>query len=243
MTLTNRPVLRAGGVYNFGRRDEGLDPIKSLRACLEKFSPWVDLGESVVVLPEAFNVVGEYWVRDRRRLDTSISSALIGISSEFSVALVSGLIEPDGHSAALLIDGDVRKTLSLKMVDDRSGLYRPCSRAEADAIEPQFHRGIWLAALICVDGLEFNPNGPNDRQAVMLRRIAEHQPSVAVLCIPSHSGEYNTIGVAESWPSHLHVLIANSSTRQPSVMRISGERAAGPEYKGKNNKICMAMLE
>jgi len=245
MAGATRPALRTGGVFNFGKRNEGADPVASLRACLQEPSVWFDLTESVVVLPEAFNVVGEYWVPNRRRFDASISSSLRKISVDFGVALVAGLIENEssglGYSAAYLIDGDVRKLLSRKMKDDRSGVYRPCPTAESDELAP--YRGIYLAALICVDGLDFNPHGPSDRQSTLLRRIAGCKPSATALCVPSHSAEYYTPGVAQNWPSYLHVLIANSSPGQPSVMRISGKGAAGPEFKGADNRICMATLE
>jgi hypothetical protein len=243
MDCASQPVLRTGGVFHFGKRNEEADPIASLRSSLRDPSVLYDLRECIVVLPEAFNVRGDYWTPGRRHIDGSITAALKEVSIEFGVALVAGLVENEngrlGCNSAYLIDGGANKLLSRKMIDDGSGVYKPCTE---NCDQPLVHRGVCLAALICVDGLQFNRNSPSRRQAQLLLRMSECKTGSAVLCLPAHTLEYYTPGVALSWPSYLHILVANSHHLQPSVIRRSGGSASETEHKGTENKICLASL-
>ncbi len=52
------------GVFHFGRMDKS-DPIRSLRAALGNV-PGNELAEVLVVIPEAFNIRGNYFVENER---------------------------------------------------------------------------------------------------------------------------------------------------------------------------------
>ncbi len=244
MVAIERPPLRTGAVFHFGKRNEGADPIDSLKHCLQEVSLPGELDESLVILPEAFNVRGDYWVPAQRRYDAGILRSLKRLSAEFGVALVAGLIEgrrPEhSYSAAYLIDGDFLRILSRKIIDDGSGLYKP-ALAGSDVVLS--HRGINVAALICVDGLAFNSGCPNVRQSNIIQRMRACEQGTAVLCLPAHSLEYYTTGVATSWPVDVTVMISNSSPRQPSVIRVSGDPAVFVECKGAENKVVTAVLK
>jgi hypothetical protein len=89
------------------------------------------------VLPEAFNVRGDYWDQARRQLDPEIDVDLDELSVRFKVALVTGLIEASitfriSYNSAFLMDRGVRQLHSRKTRDDRSGLY---SQAHANILK------------------------------------------------------------------------------------------------------------
>src|SRR5476651_680317 len=86
-------MLRKAGFFHFGNRCDDADPIGSLRASLAVASGQNNLGECLVVTPEAFNIRNDYWIPERRHLDVSIKKSLGELSREFEVAFVAGLIE------------------------------------------------------------------------------------------------------------------------------------------------------
>lgn len=101
------PALARVGFFHFGSEDQS-DPIGSLRASLREKSP-VD---SLIVVPEAFNICNGYWM-PTRRFDFSIAKILSDVSKEYGLAFVAGLIEEDErYSSAFLIDGDLCRRLS-----------------------------------------------------------------------------------------------------------------------------------
>lgn len=120
-------MLRKVGFFHFGNRGGGDDPIESLKAALQDASRKDDLSECLVVTPEAFNVLGDYYNPESRRLDGSVAESLREVSLKFGVAIVAGLIDVPagqelGYSSTYVIDGDVHELLSRKMAPDKSGL-------------------------------------------------------------------------------------------------------------------------
>jgi hypothetical protein len=125
-------MLRKLGFFHFCGEDRS-DPVGSLRASLIEAAMEADISGSLIVTPEAFNIKGGYWNPDRRR-DPSIRAALNGLSREFKLGLVAGLIEDGdaaelGYSSAYLIDGAACHLLTRKMADDGSRNYRLFVRA------------------------------------------------------------------------------------------------------------------
>jgi predicted amidohydrolase len=212
-----RCELKKIGFFHYG--DEMADPAESLRACFEETSKNTAVSDCVIVLPEAFNVRGGYWGVDRT-IDHSIADALGELASDFGVALLAGLIDEGrdgsrGYSSAYLFDGAERRLLTRKMADDGSKNYTPFGD---DCDTPIRHRGVCLASLICMDAADFN-SPLTDRHATLLVRMMAHPASVSVLCIPARMQSYGSKEIAEAWPSHLTVVVANSGCSRPSVIR------------------------
>src|SRR5262245_54757992 len=105
------PDVRNIGFFHFGCADQS-DPLTSLGASLEIERDQRELGDCLIVTPEAFNIRNGYWKpKDDRQPDLSIAERLRKLSSDFGVALVAGLIEEGvggkpGYSSARLIDGN-----------------------------------------------------------------------------------------------------------------------------------------
>jgi len=154
------------------------------------------------------------------------------------VALVAGLIEErdsqgPGYSSAYLIDGSACDLLTRKMGDDGSGNYRCCTE---DCDKPTECRGASIAALICMDA-DFSEN--DRRQAAVLGRMVLRETAYRILCVPAHMMTYGSREVALAWPTDVSVVVANSSPKQPSVLRFGTEASC---VRGNENMVRFAVL-
>jgi predicted amidohydrolase len=146
--------------------------------------------------------------------------ALVELSAELKVAFVAGLIEDrdvlgSGYSSAYLIDGQAIHLLTRKMGDDGSGNYRNCTEG---CDQPAEYGGSSIAALICMDAADFG-----ERQEAVMERMASHRTAQRILCVPAHMMSYGSREVALGWPSGVAVAVANSSSKQPSVLRLGAD--------------------
>ena len=227
------PNIRNIGFFHLGSADKQ-PPHLSLREAL-KSSPQVCKGESPIVLPEGFNYTRGYcWKAGEP--DLSIDAAIQNLSAEFSVAFVAGLMEPLSagrrYNSAFLIDGGTRRLLARKREDDGFFNYEcaTCNR-------PHFHRGVWIAALVCVDGFGFNEARPKECQRNVLASLAS-RPS-KVLCVPATTHDHGTVEIAQRWAAHLPIVIANADNNQPSVAQVASQSIA---YRGTANKACVIAM-
>jgi hypothetical protein len=167
------------------------------------------LNSSLIVLPEAFNLVGPYMTKDPYHwVDLTVQNDLVNLSRKFGVAFVAGLLDDElgkGASVARLIDDGVTHTLSVKAGNDGSstyigGLPRRCG--------PKEHRGLYLRSMICMDAgggeAKDDPRNPH-----------------TTLCIP---GRFSTSGfgtpqIAEHWLQYFSAVIVANGDSQPSVIR------------------------
>lgn len=239
MTVTEgvaAPDINKVGFFHCGNND-AISAIKSLSEYLEDARECLD--ECLIVLPEAFN----FWpYTDKGSLDPTVKNCLKALSRRFNVAFVAGLIESGtngklGHSCAYLIDGDLCDVLSCKRGCDGVGAYDTCEREDA----PRLHRGIRIAALICMDAAN-NPRTDwsierrnreskrfNARRDNIIMSTKDHR---VAFCIPSRMGQLDSTAVAKYWRGQLCnsvVILANAQSgsneepRQPSIIYPNGE--------------------
>ena len=219
----DREKLSRIGFFHFGQGDK-VDPVASLRKSLSSLQARsTSLGDCLLVLPEAFNVLGGYF---GDHADASIGSALKQISAETKIAFVAGLIEPSqgstlGCNSACLVDGDCCRLISKKRQYTRPGatrtLYRPC-RFDG----PILHGGLRIAALVCNDA----DQGPDcfgsfeDRRSEFLKTTeALKTADPIVLCVPAcFSTARDLTAVAKLWPEASAAVIANGHSSCSSVI-------------------------
>lgn len=224
--------LKRIGVFHFVSRDRS-DPIKSLSAALNDARAKSDLSNSLIVLPEAFNLGRDYDSRDGRGVLPGISSQLRALASQFDVAFVAGLLIHGAScwrlplSAAFLIDGDGCQLLAYKRGDDGSGHYRP----HPDGFDqPWPYKGFCVAALVCMDSTRGSGNPQKDAYTVthhkrLREKIAQSRAEQTILCVPAHMKESDGEGIAEYWRSY-HFLLANSNRwGRGSVIHLPNEEA------------------
>src|SRR3989442_2606033 len=103
------------GFFHFGKHHDR--PTEELRLAIDDAG---DLSDSLIVLPEAFNIRKAYRDQAPCNIERSVRSQLRSIAKQFHVALVVGLIVKElfgskpPHSAAYLIDEHHSKLMCYK---------------------------------------------------------------------------------------------------------------------------------
>ena len=226
------------GFFHFGSQDQS-DPVESLQTSLQETSKSETLDDTLLVLPEAFNAQNGYDAPGKR-VDFRMAQLLKKLSGDFNVGFVAGLLEEsDGerpYNSAYLIDGDVCERLSRKMQYDGSCNYQVSGNCDS----PRLHRGVCVAALICMDAAGFNANCQTERHKALLGLLESCRTVPKVLCVPAHFTGYDTSGVALTWSSRASVVIANSWCQQPSVIRRMGTKPTS--FQGSENAVRLAVF-
>lgn len=221
--------LKRIGVFHFV--SDKSDPVSSLRAALNDARAKSDLSNSLIVLPEAFNLGRDYWPPEGEGFLSGIPGLLTLLAREFDTAFVAGLLVDENSdsrpplSAAFLIDGDGCQLLAYKRGDDGSGHYRPHPNGFD---QPRPYKGFCVAALVCMDCTR----GSRDRRTddatqahhkALRAQIAKIAAKQTILCVPAQMVESNSEKVADSWLGY-HFLLANSAPpRHGSVIRVGKE--------------------
>lgn len=196
------------GFFHFVR--DHADPIAELRKALESLRVDECIRDSLVVLPEAFNIRKRYKERGAPNYDRCIVSEIQQLSNEFQATFVVGLIieEPERkldppHNSAYLIDKTSHVLVSHKLTSDGNESntpYTPCT-GQCDPATPIVHSGIGLVAAICAD--------IEDRRRVE-KLLSQHPEMPTIICIPAcMRGSFDCNAIARSWESH-RVILANS---------------------------------
>ena len=183
------PDLRYVAFFHLSANTKG-DPVGLLEAELDQSGLAGLLGETLLVLPEAFNILGEYYGRVPTPPNCAIEQRLAEISAKRGLCFVAGLINCDGapFSEAVLIDGDKRKILNRKRLSDGSPCYQPFPDFCDQTI---LHRGLRIGALICMDA------AAGDKAAAIAEQTKRHDAIVQefnqwsetkLLCVPARFG-------------------------------------------------------
>src|SRR5437870_4972969 len=98
----------------------GDHPVKLLEAALDRSGFASLYRKALLVLPEAFNIIGEYYGQNPSAPDPEVEARIAAISAQRGLCFVAGLIRYSDtrYSEAVLIDGGERKTLTLKNLPD-----------------------------------------------------------------------------------------------------------------------------
>lgn len=228
------PVLRHGGFFHLDVLHIN-HTVDLLEKALSESSQEVLFNESLLVLPEAFNITGRYYGTGKS--DPSVENRLITLSRKFGLCFVVGLIHDDSAqvSEAVLIDGTLREVLSLKTLWDGSPHYKASAQKQDKII---LHRGLRIGALICMDAVE------GDKQDVREEQKKRHQNLIAdfnqyvelkLLCVPARFGASSPVEVAKVWnQQRLSIIIGNcGSFIYPSVMHFNnGKTCTAPTDGG-----------
>jgi len=226
------------GYFHFGETDKA-DPVRSLQRSLEQEQRTRGdqaFAGALIVLPEAFNIKGDYF--ESVQPDPSVEASVRKISKNLGVCFVVGLIDRSksdrpGYSRACLIDGSKAETLTYKA--DRDGSPNYVTHACWD--RPLRHRGVFIVSLICHDAADDTPRPrrldelsrlmaawqeKKERHRRLLAQMTTHPPPVRVaLCIPGRMNEIMSERLAKHWLelcSGSYVIIANGTAGSNSVI-------------------------
>jgi predicted amidohydrolase len=183
--------MMAAPISKVGFLHFGVDhnrPLQALESALQDAAiRCSSLRDSMIVLPEGFNLGQHYWDKAYGPKTTpATSTAIIGdlkaLSSKYGCALVAGLIVDDcpnvspPFNSAYLIDGEDDRLLARKHQDDGSTNYSPFPEYYSKSI---VWRGIGIITVICMDCY-----GSTERFGVLADEIKDC--SARVVCIPMH---------------------------------------------------------
>jgi hypothetical protein len=227
---TEKPITHVG-FFHFGTRAEGR-PVETLERKLKsEEAKGTDLSKCLLVLPEAFNIVGNY---QPVPANPTIAPSLIKLSKDKNIALVVGLktkhLRCSGpFNCAYLIDGCTWKHLACKACQDLTGGY-----VERLFFREIVHRGYTIAALICVDATMDGTGCP--RRATLHKKLWDvvdkaHQ---LVLCVPAHFTTGTPQQVAEFLGTKPVALIVANSSEYPSLICVQGVQLPVDESDSKS---------
>lgn len=230
-------MLKNIGVFHFCSEDR-TQPLESLRISIQEAGGKAALKDSLVVLPEAFNILTKYESSSGTSdTDPIVISRLKDLAEEFELAFVAGLIvkEPTAPglapSSAYIIHSSCCALLSRKMGrDDMADVaYAPVTDGH-DC--PVILGQACIAALICMDATALPSLQTNNRarHAALRDRMAKLGSTCPIFCVPAYTKYFSTTGIATEWPD-FHFVLANGfpgssqNNGHPSVIWIKGRDA------------------
>jgi predicted amidohydrolase len=183
------------------------EPLVELRKALENRSECVR--DSLIVLPEAFNIGKYYKEAGNANHDPDVLTKLQTIAGEFHLTFVAGLIVKQNtsptppYSSGYLIDETCRVLMCRKKQrDSTTEEYTLCKEGDCDHDNPTWHNAVCLITLICID------NSDCQRKNTLLTKFPD---SAKLICIPACIGACGTTAeaIAEYWGKN-EVILANS---------------------------------
>jgi predicted amidohydrolase len=167
-------------------------PIEELAKAMEverKHHPNSTITNSLIVLPEAFNMGGPYRPpaldgTDNRVFATSwILEELRKLAVCKSVAFVGGILDIESkRNSAYWVDANGPELMCHKMGSDGKKLYDTCTE-RPDRSNPVACANASVGALICLDATT-NDAKAHQRRTSLLARLKETEGYI-VLCVPS----------------------------------------------------------
>jgi hypothetical protein len=213
-------VIEKIGFFHFGSNHG--DPIGSLRSALNARKK--DVPESLIVLPEAFNIGQDYWAPSgAQQSDPRIRDCLQRICNEFNMSVVAGLIidtfeDSKIYSAAYLINSVSEPVrLCVKQGNDGRGYgekaypgYTPYYTPSLDdRYNPTLYLNLCITTLICMDAF---PDS-RKRHKQLQEKLGGDKCAYHVVCIPAHIKNGGRDGIAENWRNS-YVVCANSNVTE-----------------------------
>jgi hypothetical protein len=225
--------IKRVGFFHFGGNDKS-DPVGSLQTEIGKFSG-VQLTDSLIVLPEAFNVRGGFYNAEPN-LDPHAYFRLLNLAISRRMTFVAGLIDGvRGANSAYLIGGTCSPILlSRKRSPGWDRLYTPSMRDETTAV---VHGGLGITALICDDASYIGQSAEGRNE--IIARVKKSGARRNLLCVPAHMSITDSVGVAALWWGLIPVVIANGCATHPSIIRYGDVEQVSPRYRDENEiKLC-----
>jgi predicted amidohydrolase len=251
------------GVFHFGSDDRKM-PDRLLEGSIEEAGGKAYVCQSVIILPEAFNIGVKYEKNDdpdvKPDFNPDIIDRLKALAARFECAFVAGLVvDPPEFfrmrsvtsldlpsSAAYLVSATCSKVLSLKAGEDQMAgvVYRKSTAVDSPVAFDQ----ATVSALICMDA---DTDGKSHKRHKVLRqKVKELGGSCPILCVPANTSYLSTGGLATGWVD-FHFALANGcclpnakpncAGYYPSVIKIMGKE---PEsFQDKTNKVIVLPLE
>jgi predicted amidohydrolase len=148
-----------------------------------------DIGNSLIVLPEAFNF-GNYDGRSALEQSPQFIEALVQLAAAHRVIFVTGILEGKRNSA-YLIDGESAQLMCHKIGDDYTGFYDPCT-GNPDTYNPITFSNACVGTLIRIDAAADDGRQPHigHRLDGFLDRLSEPHTGRKIVCVPARFSQH-----------------------------------------------------
>lgn len=164
------------------------DPMPSLTGALR--AKREEVKDSLLVLPEAFNIGTSYSRQSKIQQDPRILSELQDLCTCFNICIVAGLIissptNPAGecYNSSYLVDSAGAGLFCHKMLSDNQGPYATCLDG-CDGHNAIQYRNIAICSLVCMDGYECYKS---ERHNALERKMVDlRNAQYRILCIPAY---------------------------------------------------------
>lgn len=252
-------MIRQVGFFHFGSQDK-FDPFGQLEHEMERVRrDGFDFSDSLIVLPEAFNIGRDYseaaFDDSDNTFDPGAISRLQTLSQRFEdVGFVAGLIIREAgqrlpFNSAYIVDARTSQKLCSKVLPDHREGRLYAAHPGPDFHAPCFYKQARIAALISLDSsavpVPGTPAEAHKRHKKLLAKVSELSVGREILCVPAWTRKIKTSDIAEfdwsDWVWHgLTFALANAEATQPSILRIPGQLPA--LYEGGANKLLLGEL-
>lgn len=220
-------VITKAGFFHFGSHHDS--PIPELKEALSRKRN--ELPDSLIVLPEGFNIGKPYKCRGKCDTNAGIISNLHTLASVFGVSFVAGLIVDEGsgstppYNSAYLINSYYHEPICHKMFGDgwhKGGSmneenYSRCTNG-FDLHNPSRYDGVSIAALVCADASPDPSRAPREflRRETVLSLLAKASTPWKILCIPACVSQHFSRGamggvIDLSWHQQSMVIVLANS--------------------------------
>jgi predicted amidohydrolase len=186
-------MLRRAGFFHFA--ESHCNPLGELAKAMSEVSPAIDLADSLIVLPEGFNLGRAYDLSNNpkekpRFHERCVLECLRQIAARCEVVFVVSVIEIDTErNSAYFVDAGTPRLMCHKIIDDQSREYELCTidcQGENPVTCPE---EMWIGALICADALDNRPTHCEGVEAAY-QRLHSLQSSLCgkrnLVCVPAH---------------------------------------------------------
>ena len=234
-------MLKRLGYFHYGSEDRS-KPIGSLEVAINEACKHSEVKDSLIVLPEAFNLRVPYEEGALRKLEGNTEESLKALAAKFDVAFVAGLIRGLCNTACFIAGEGEPHVLSQKVGEDSAcpSVWEPCEPIDAVVR----HHQACIAALICRDCEEDLP-----RRNQLVSRIKNC--ACPVLCIPANTRWYETSQIGDNLPD-INIVIANGyplgpptgiNDNRPSIIRVKGDPSPKELFQDKCNVVRVIALQ
>lgn len=211
-------------VADFPRQIEAL--AKAIKEERERH-PEIDIRNSLIVLPEAFNIGRSY---DTPACPLPAGGILERLRRELAeplnIAFVVGIL--DGRtSSAHWVDAAESVPLCHKMGDDLKKLYDPCTKNQ-DPCNPIGRGEARIAALICMDATD-GESCIQDRRERLSKRLREGE-GTKIICVPARFtvNKPDPFGLLPDIPDYWYVVADGEYHGTSFVVHADAGKPDGP---------------
>src|ERR1700680_1743010 len=235
-------MLQKIGFFHFGSTHSM--PKAALERALEEAG---DAKNSLLVLPEAFNLGVSYRGEGERNFDRTVLTDLQELARRFAVAFVAGIVVRERcgptppHSAVYFVEGASKALVCYKIgTDDMAGINYTARSKQADFKNPIHYEGVRVGALVCVDANPTVSLGP-----FLWPRLRTVVGSSDIVCVPAHMGKSNfgngrsgtDAALTSPWDNKRLILANSKADGIDSFVTDGRGRILEPTAGGALNKI------